>query len=124
MTNEHIQVAAGEHIFREGASGDTLYVITAGTVRIYEGDLQDAVELEELGPGEFFGEMAIVQKAPRCASAQAVEACTLLPYTLGDIETLVVDRPGIAVRIIEILSQRLAKTTHSLFAAEQALRHR
>ena len=61
--------AAGTVLFREGETGTTMYVLQAGRVRITKSIKGEDKMLAILGPGEFFGEMAILNDKPRTATA-------------------------------------------------------
>src|ERR1051325_4132266 len=67
---EQVNFKAGETIFSENDMGDALYVVDAGAVRIWVRD-QDIKEvtLSELKPGDFFGELAVLDSGPRSANA-------------------------------------------------------
>ncbi len=71
-------VPAGGVIVREGEPGNHLYLIVSGSVRICKRfDQPDQVELARLNPGDFFGEMCILETLPRAATAQAASDSTL-----------------------------------------------
>jgi CRP-like cAMP-binding protein len=71
--------AAGDIIVREGEKSNVMFLITSGKVRICKHfGHADVAVLAMLGPGEFFGEMCILETLPRSATAQAVEPTTLL----------------------------------------------
>ncbi len=80
----------GEVVFREGDPGAGMYLITRGAVRIAM-RLPDGVEQELalLQGGQFFGEMALLESAPRSASAVAVQRTELLGFFQPDLESLV-----------------------------------
>jgi CRP-like cAMP-binding protein len=69
---------AGETILQQGAGGSTLYVTVHGrvSVRIRSGSCD--VEIKQIGPGEFFGEMAVVSQMPRSATVLALEPTELI----------------------------------------------
>jgi serine/threonine-protein kinase len=75
------EVAAGAHIIREGEDGDEVYILVSGRVQVYREIDGERVVLGELGPGEVFGEMAILTSSPRTASVVAVEDCVLRVLT-------------------------------------------
>lgn len=76
--SELIQYAAGEVIFRQGYPGDHAYIIKSGVIEIYDEKPDGSImRLALLKPGEMFGELALLDDAPRSASARAHEDCVL-----------------------------------------------
>jgi CRP-like cAMP-binding protein len=112
-------VAEGQPIFRDGSTGDEMYVIVAGTVRISKeipGAGEEALTL--LGPGSYFGEMAAIEDAPRSADAVAHTACGLLAIRREDLDRLMFLDKDLAYAvlwaIVRTLSSRLRETTEKL----------
>jgi serine/threonine-protein kinase len=70
--------AAGDLIIREGEAGDAAYIIVSGQCRAFRQIGEQQETLETMGPGDVFGEMALLLDEPRAASVEAVEAATLL----------------------------------------------
>lgn len=70
---DRIQVAAGERIFAQGDAGDAAYILHKGTVTIFQHHDGHRIELGTIGPGEIFGEMAVIDGGRRMASAVAAE---------------------------------------------------
>ena len=64
--------AAGEHLFEIGEPGRSLYVLTAGTVQVLHPSRATNFQLARVGPGEFIGEMALLDDSPRSATAKAI----------------------------------------------------
>lgn len=110
------EVPAGTILFRDGDTGDEMFIIKSGKVKIFKkiGDVEKTLAV--LGPGEFFGEMAIIDGQPRSASAQALEDCRLLVINSEIFDTMLRNNPEIAVRIIKKLSQRLRETNRQIEA--------
>lgn len=77
---------AGDVIFQEGAQGDCAYIIESGVVAISLLRDGKTVELAQRGPGDIFGEMAIIDEEPRSASVTAVTDCKLLVVTLEQLQ--------------------------------------
>jgi CRP-like cAMP-binding protein len=98
---------AGEVLFREGDTGDTMYVIQSGAVRITKSVKGEEKTLAILGPGEFFGEMAILNAKPRNATAIVEEDARVLVLGARTFEQMVVSNAEIAVRMIKKLARRL-----------------
>jgi diguanylate cyclase (GGDEF)-like protein len=105
----------GEPIFREGESGGELFVVASGlvSVSVSSKDAED-IELTRVGRGAFFGEMAILERAPRSATCVAIEETECLVLEAADFEALLVEEPGAAVGVLErmlgIAAGRLLKT--------------
>src|SRR6185369_15545724 len=81
---------AGTVLSEEGAAGNTMFVLQSGRVRITKASKDGTKTLAILGPGEFFGEMAILNNKPRTASAQVVEDASLLVIDAKTFEAMVV----------------------------------
>jgi hypothetical protein len=94
---------AGEVVLREGEPGHNMFVVTQGRIEITAGGRL----LEELGPRQYFGEMALFDGEPRSATATALEATTLLRLDRDDFYQLGHQEPGLLVRVIQVLSGRL-----------------
>ena len=95
------QYKKGELIFREGVEGEELFLIEEGKVVIskpVKGNLEQV--LAHLGPGDHFGEMAILEKIPRTASASAEENCVILVVSENDLLHMMEDHPKAAAKIM------------------------
>lgn len=93
----------GDEVFAEGEAGDALYLVIDGKVRVHK---QDRV-IAELGERECFGEMAILDAAPRSATVTAVNDTNLLKLTREDFQDIMAEKPEIAMGIIKVLTRRL-----------------
>ena len=98
---------AGEVLFREGEPGDVMFVIQAGAVRITKEVGGEEKTLAILGPGEFLGEMAILNGKPRTATAVVVDTARCLVIDAKTLEAMVARNAEIAVRLIKKLAKRL-----------------
>lgn len=105
---------AGAVIFEEGDPGSRLYVIQSGQVRIVKRTGGRAVTLARLGAGEFFGEMALLDRQPRSATAVVDEPARILELDEGAFERLVVERGEVALRILTRLSRRLREANRQI----------
>lgn len=110
---------AGATVFRHGALGDKLYLILEGRVRIsrsVSGMGEEALAV--LDPGDVFGEMALLDDAPRSADAHAHEACVLLSITKERFEDLLFLHKDLAYEVlwnvIRTLIRRLRATNDKL----------
>jgi len=102
---------AGEIVFHRDDPGQVLYVIRAGKVKIYitSQDGQE-VSLAVFGPGDYFGELALLDGQPRSASAVAIEAVEAFALQRTDFLNAVMRHPRIAIQVMNVLSQRLRQT--------------
>ncbi len=98
---------AGEVLFREGDSGEVMFVIQSGAVRITKEIGGEGKVLAVLGPGEFLGEMAILNGKPRTATAVVLETTRCLVIEAKTLESMVARNAEIALRLIKKLSKRL-----------------
>jgi CRP-like cAMP-binding protein len=101
---------AGTVLFEEGQPGDYMYVITAGEVEIRRMVGETERVLAVLSPGEFFGEMAILNARPRSATAVVRIDSRLLVIEGKTFEAMLRARPEIALRLIKALAARLEAT--------------
>jgi CRP/FNR family transcriptional regulator, cyclic AMP receptor protein len=106
--------AAGEVIFRIGAPGQSMMVLT-GTVRI-SAPSPDGKEivLADLGAGEVFGEMALLDGRARSADAAALTNCDLLVLERRDMLGYIERHPAIAIKLLEVLCERLRRTDQQI----------
>jgi CRP/FNR family cyclic AMP-dependent transcriptional regulator len=101
---------AGETIFKEGDPATELYVIQKGRVGIQSGNRL----LDTLDANAIFGEMAIVDSAPRSADAIALTDVTLVPISQKQFLFLVTETPFFAINVMRVLARRLRATNKAL----------
>ena len=94
-------------LFREGEAGEVMFVIQSGAVRISKAVGGEDKVLAVLGPGEFLGEMAILNGKPRTATATVVEPTRCLVIEARTLEQMVARNAEIALRLIKKLAKRL-----------------
>jgi CRP/FNR family transcriptional regulator, cyclic AMP receptor protein len=97
----------GELIFSEFEPGDSFYLIQAGRVRITKivGDIEKNIDI--LSAPEIFGEMAILEGAPRSATAIALETVKVLEFNRANFEILMIGNPQIALRLLKVFTKRI-----------------
>jgi CRP/FNR family cyclic AMP-dependent transcriptional regulator len=98
-----LRLAAGDFLFREGDSGEKVYVLLEGEMEILLGDLV----LENAGPGTLIGEMALIDDSPRTASAVAKTSCRLAEIDRRRFHFLVQQTPHFATHVMKTLADRL-----------------
>jgi CRP/FNR family cyclic AMP-dependent transcriptional regulator len=101
------EFAAGTVLFREGEPGSEMYVVQSGKVRISIKVRNVEKVLVDLDQGEFFGEMSLLNGAPRSATATVVDPAQLLVIDPRTFEAMVRGSGDIAVRMIKKLAARL-----------------
>jgi CRP/FNR family transcriptional regulator, cyclic AMP receptor protein len=97
----------GEVLFREGEPGDRMFVIQSGSVRITKSVKGEEKTLAMLGPGDFLGEMAILNSKPRTATAIVEEHAHILVLGARTFEQMIVSNAEITVRLVQKLARRL-----------------
>src|SRR5687768_17190703 len=106
--------AAGTILFEENDPGNRMYVIRRGRVRIYRHMNNQEIVLATLGPGDFFGEMALLEQLPRSASAQVVEDSVLIEVDSKTFEVMIRKNSEIAVRLMRRLAARVRELDRRL----------
>ena len=100
------QFAAGQKVFLEGSPGDGVYIVKSGLVEISGGQGGQHV-FSRLGPGEFFGEMAVVEHRPRSATATAARDSEVYFLPRGEMLSFIEHSPGLAFTLLQQVSHRL-----------------
>ncbi len=97
---------AGQEIFQEGAPGDGVYFVKDGLVEISAGQ-GDRRIFTRLGTGEIFGEMAIIERRPRSATATAAADTEVYFLPRGEMLSFIQRSPGLAFALLQQISHRL-----------------
>ncbi len=105
--------AAGDVIFNVGDPGDTFFVVREGIVTLSLGDRK----LEDVGPGGIFGELGVLERAPRSATATAATDCDLVQLDQRSFIFHVSQTPFFALTVMRVLADRLRRETNSREAA-------
>lgn len=107
----------GETIFEEGSLGEDFYLLISGEVSVQTGDESSRHEVARLGPGNFFGEMALFDDEPRSATCVAATACVLLALDRHRFHSLLEQLPRLGLAINRELSQRVRQADRALAEA-------
>ena len=94
----------GEVIFCEYEPGDSFYLIKSGQVKISKVVLETEKMLDILQPGDIFGEMAIIEDAPRSATATAVDEVKMLVFRKENFEVILKTNPAMALQLLKIFA--------------------
>ena len=100
---DEVEVRAGTVLTHEGAREGFFFIVVEGTVRIE----RDGRPVNRIGPGEFFGEIALLDGGPRTATAVAETPCRLLSMTYHMFHELLDASPEIRTAILEAVGRRL-----------------
>jgi sigma-B regulation protein RsbU (phosphoserine phosphatase) len=111
LVRRHLQevfLPAGQVVFEDNAPGDTLYIVINGRVRVSK-TLESGQEhvFADIGPGEFFGEMALLEEKPRSARVSTLTATRLLAMPRQTFNMLIEQHPAVAANFLKIISARL-----------------
>lgn len=109
------QVKKGEVLFWAGDPGEAMYIIVDGVLQVYtsSSDGREKI-LAILGPGDFVGEMSLLDFQPRSATAKALEPTALLVIDRVQFSQLLEENCGIAKTLLETLSRRLREANAQL----------
>ena len=103
MLAEEVDVAPGKVLIRQGELGDDLMVLVKGLVTVE----RDGQQVNKLGPGEFFGEIALIERGPRTATVTAETPCRLLVLNHRSFHALMEEFPEVAASVLLTLAHRL-----------------
>ena len=107
--------AAGKIFYSPNERGEVLFILKKGHVQIYRmSDEGRKLVIETLGPGTIFGEMALTGTGMYDAFAEATEESLICILNRGDLEKVLISKPKVAVRLLNVLGQRLRQTEERL----------
>jgi CRP-like cAMP-binding protein len=108
---DEIDVDAGRVLVKEGAVGHEAFVIVEGTAEVRRGEQTVA----ELGPGDHFGELAILDGGPRTASVVAASPLKVLVLGQREFSALVDDVPGLSHKLLRALAGRVRELDRKIY---------
>ena len=100
-----LEAGAGQVLIQPRTEGSGMYVVEEGTVVVERGG-----KTIELGPGQFFGELALLTSTTRTARVRAKTPCRLLAINRSDFQQLLESEPKMAISMLEVLAKRLASS--------------
>lgn len=99
-------------VISEGDYSDSLYIIKEGRVKAFASDSESReITLNTQGPGEFFGEISLIDKTERSASVMTTEKSILVLVTRPAFERCLTENPNLAIKLIRSLVQRIRSLT-------------
>jgi len=104
-----VDFPAGHVIARQGEIGTGFFVIVSGAVRV----VRDGTVVARLGPGEFFGELSVLDRMPRNATVAAEEPTSCLALASWDFENVLLEEPALTLAILRGVAMRLREVTES-----------
>lgn len=107
---EEQKFESGQKIVSKREPGTGFYLVLEGRVEVRSG----AETLSKLGPGQFFGEMAIFDNQPRSADVVTIEPSRILVLSANSFKTLLFANPKIALKMLQELTRRLRNTNERL----------
>ncbi len=104
-----VDFPAGHVIARQGDIGTGFFVVIAGLVRV----VRDGEVVARLGPGEFFGELSVLDRMPRNATVSAEEPTSCLALASWDFDRILLEQPALTLAILRGVATRLRAATDS-----------
>jgi CRP/FNR family cyclic AMP-dependent transcriptional regulator len=105
----------GAIVINEGDEAGTLFIVQTGTVKVYLSDENGReVILSTLGPGEHFGELALLDDTPRSASVATCEPCKLLLVQKSALRELIVSEPEASLLMLRGMAKRIRRLTDNV----------
>jgi response regulator RpfG family c-di-GMP phosphodiesterase len=98
---------AGQVVFNEGDTGKSLHVVRRGHLKVVRPTHDDSLVLDRMEPGQAFGELAVLNSAPRTASVIAIEDCETLEISKSDFERVLDEHPDSGRRMLAKLARSL-----------------
>ena len=108
-----VDLPADRVIARQGEIGTGFFIVVSGGVRV----VRDGETIAELGPGQFFGELSVIDRLPRVAQVITSGPTTCLALASWDFEAVIGEQPSVAMAIMRELSGRLRELTAELSEA-------
>lgn len=101
---EEVDIVAGKLVARQGDRATEFFVIVDGHVRVD----RDGEHLRDMGPGDFFGELAMLGNIPRTATVTTTTPCRFLVLGSREFNSLLHDHPAIQHAVLHAVAQRVA----------------
>src|ERR671910_3639463 len=116
---ETASIPAGQLVLQEGDSGDSLFVVLDGELEVTKRPRGQEILLAVYKAGQFFGEMALLEQAPRSASVRTLRESRLLVISQAAFQTLLSCSPSAPLKILHTVTSRLRSTESMLIQNEK-----
>lgn len=117
---DSVRFKSGEYVFREGDLGDAAFIVNSGMIDITINRGDGEALLSRLGPGDIFGEMAVIDERPRTANALVHEDCELVPITREALNKRLDSNDSIVTLLLKVVLRRY-RSTLQRYVAHQPL---
>lgn len=114
---QRVELPAGQAVFARDDSADLMYIVESGEVLVH----LDTLELARLGPGRYFGEMALLDSNPRSSTVTTTAPTVLLTLTRSQFHAAVAQSPLVSRNILQELSERIRRINAVLTDADQGV---
>jgi CRP-like cAMP-binding protein len=104
---DEVELEKGTVVVKEGAFGQEFFILVSGTAKV----TRKGKTVANLGPGDFFGEIALLHNAPRNATVTATSDVDALVVSHRDFTSLLATAPQIQAKVLQALAERLAPTS-------------
>jgi CRP/FNR family transcriptional regulator, cyclic AMP receptor protein len=101
---DEIDLREGKELTKQGGLGREFFILVEGTADVKKGNRR----VNQLGPGDFFGEISLIRHTPRTATVVATSPVRTLVITERSFQTLLQHQPGIQTKVMSALAARLA----------------
>jgi CRP/FNR family transcriptional regulator len=102
------KIKKDEILFNEGETASSMFIVKKGAIKVLKMGYLGEIKISEVNPGEFVGEMAVVDGSPRSATAKAVVDSELLELTSEKFNLLKKENPQVAIKIMDLLLRLLS----------------
>ena len=99
----------GQKVFKEGDPSSSLFIVKSGSVEIIKATETEEKVLASFSEGEFFGEMALFEYAPRSADVRVVLDATIFEITKEDFDQFILEQPSIAARLLYSMMEDMSR---------------
>jgi signal transduction histidine kinase len=118
-SSRRVLAAPGDRVIEEGAPGDSLYIVLSGELEITKRDGDREIVLAKRKAGEAIGEMSLLERTPRSASARAVQPSELLEISPEAFRSVLEANPSTAMTVLRTVASRLRSTEASLMQSDK-----
>ena len=105
---EELNYQTGERVFEEGSPGDSMYIVKSGLLEVVRSRGGSHLHINLLNPGEFFGDMALIDGSPRSAGVIVKQDAILVRFSRDDFRRLKKQFPATALRVMDVLLKTLS----------------